>query len=44
MAADAWQLARSGIARRFGRRGGGQEEAIEVQLDRNAALVERGGD
>lgn len=44
MATDAWQVARSGIARLFGRRGGGQEEAIEAQLDRNAALVERAPD
>jgi hypothetical protein len=44
MVTDAWQVARSGIARLFGRRGSGQNEAIGAQLDRNAALVERAPD
>jgi len=38
MATDAWQAARSGVARLFGR-GGTPPETIEAQFDSHAALV-----
>ncbi|MGW2699855.1 hypothetical protein [Streptomyces sp. NPDC001340] len=44
MATDSWTVARGGIARLFGRRGEGQQAAIEAQLDNNAALVVRADD
>jgi hypothetical protein len=39
MATDAWQAARSGVARLFRRGGPERQSAIEAQLDGNAALV-----
>jgi mannose-6-phosphate isomerase class I len=39
MATDAWQSARSGVARLFGGRDRAQEAIVEAQLDSNAALV-----
>lgn len=39
MATDAWQTARSGVARLFGRAGPQRQAEIETQLDSNAALV-----
>jgi hypothetical protein len=44
MATDAWQTARSGVAKLFGRGGAGRRTAIEAQLDGNAVLVERASD
>lgn len=39
IATDAWQTARSGVARLFGRRDRDQEAIVEAQLDGDAALV-----
>ncbi|WP_132347356.1 hypothetical protein [Micromonospora sp. 15K316] len=44
MATDAWQAARNGTARLFGRQGSDRQAAIEAQLDGNVVLVERAGD
>ncbi|GAA2309421.1 hypothetical protein OKJ48_17070 [Streptomyces kunmingensis] len=44
MATDSWSVARSGVARLFGRRGADQQASIEAQLDNNAALVARADD
>ncbi|MFI7519852.1 hypothetical protein [Micromonospora globbae] len=44
MATDAWQAARDGMARLFGRQGSQRQAAIETQLDSNVVLVERAGD
>jgi hypothetical protein len=41
MATDAWQVARNGMARLFGRCGAQRRAAVEAQLDANVALVER---
>ncbi|MEN3539807.1 hypothetical protein AAH991_32185 [Microbispora sp. ZYX-F-249] len=44
MATDAWQAARNGMARLFGRQGSQRQAAIEAQLDGNVVLVERASD
>ncbi|WP_203856049.1 hypothetical protein [Plantactinospora mayteni] len=44
MATDAWQAARNGTARLFGRQGSQRQAAIEAQLDGNIVLVERASD
>jgi hypothetical protein len=44
MATDAWRAARAGLAQMFGRRDAAERAAIEAQLDRNNAQVERAGD
>jgi hypothetical protein len=44
MTTDAWQAARSGVARLFGRDGLARQEAIEAQLAGNAALVAQADD
>jgi hypothetical protein len=44
MATDAWQVARSGVARLFGRGGPARQVGIEAQLDSNAVLVAQAED
>ena len=44
MATDAWQTAKTGIARLFGRSGPEQQAAIKAQLGRNATQVEQAED
>jgi hypothetical protein len=44
MATDAWQVARSGVARLFGRGGVARQAGIEAQLDSNAVLVAQAED
>ncbi|MFI6928436.1 hypothetical protein ACIBIZ_51530 [Nonomuraea spiralis] len=41
MATDAWQGARNGMARLFGRQGPQRQVAVEAQLDGNVGLVEQ---
>ncbi|MEV6373622.1 hypothetical protein [Micromonospora musae] len=44
MATDAWQAARDGTARLFGREGTHRQAAIGAQLDDSVVLVERAAD
>jgi hypothetical protein len=44
MTTDAWQSARSAVARVFGRSGELRQSAVEVQLDRHAELVAQAAD
>lgn len=44
MTTDAWQAARSGIARLFAHAGESRQKAAEAQLDTNAMLVTRASD
>jgi hypothetical protein len=44
MATDAWQVARDGIVRLFGRQGPAKQAAIGAQLDSNAGRVVKDSD
>jgi hypothetical protein len=44
MATDTWQAARAGIVKLFSHRGPAEQAAIEAQLDRHNAQVERADD
>lgn len=44
MATDTWQAARAGIVKLFSGRGSAEQAAIEAQLDRHNAQVERADD
>jgi hypothetical protein len=43
IATDAWQVARTGFVRLFGRGGDGRGAAIAAQLDEDAGMVARVG-